>query len=115
MASAVFGPLCCAATVSQSDVASGTISTSVLFLAILASHICKSLSALYAGARSSLKAKMTEKLVDVISTTNDSYADGKKTKVVVVLGAQWGDEGKGRIVELLSQGADVVCRCQVCV
>jgi adenylosuccinate synthase len=28
----------------------------------------------------------------------------------VVVGAQWGDEGKGRIVDLLSAGADVVAR-----
>lgn len=34
-------------------------------------------------------------------------------KVTVVLGAQWGDEGKGKVVDLLAQDADVVCRCQV--
>nr|XP_060609907.1 adenylosuccinate synthetase isozyme 2 isoform X2 [Anolis sagrei ordinatus] len=33
-------------------------------------------------------------------------------KVTVVLGAQWGDEGKGKVVDLLAQDADVVCRCQ---
>lgn len=32
--------------------------------------------------------------------------------VTVVLGAQWGDEGKGKIVDLLCQDMDVVCRCQ---
>jgi adenylosuccinate synthase len=31
---------------------------------------------------------------------------------LVVVGAQWGDEGKGRIVDLLSEGADVVARFQ---
>jgi adenylosuccinate synthase len=30
----------------------------------------------------------------------------------VVVGAQWGDEGKGKIVDLLAQDADVVCRYQ---
>jgi len=30
----------------------------------------------------------------------------------VVVGAQWGDEGKGRIVDLLAEKADVVCRFQ---
>jgi adenylosuccinate synthase len=30
----------------------------------------------------------------------------------VVVGAQWGDEGKGKIVDLLAQRADVVCRYQ---
>lgn len=34
-------------------------------------------------------------------------------KVTVVLGAQWGDEGKGKVVDLLAQDADIVCRCQV--
>ena len=30
----------------------------------------------------------------------------------VIVGAQWGDEGKGKIVDLLSEGADVVARYQ---
>jgi adenylosuccinate synthase len=30
--------------------------------------------------------------------------------VVVVVGAQWGDEGKGKVVDLLTEGADVVVR-----
>lgn len=33
-------------------------------------------------------------------------------KVSVVLGAQWGDEGKGKVVDLLATESDVVCRCQ---
>uniref|UniRef100_A0A8C2LB06 Adenylosuccinate synthetase n=1 Tax=Cyprinus carpio TaxID=7962 RepID=A0A8C2LB06_CYPCA len=33
-------------------------------------------------------------------------------KVTVVLGAQWGDEGKGKVVDLLATESDVVCRCQ---
>ncbi len=32
--------------------------------------------------------------------------------VTVVVGAQWGDEGKGKIVDLLSESADVVARYQ---
>jgi adenylosuccinate synthase len=32
--------------------------------------------------------------------------------VTIVLGAQWGDEGKGKIVDFLSAGADVVARYQ---
>lgn len=35
------------------------------------------------------------------------------SKVTVVLGAQWGDEGKGKVVDMLATAADVVCRCQV--
>lgn len=36
------------------------------------------------------------------------------SKVTVVLGAQWGDEGKGKVVDMLATDVDVVCRCQVC-
>ena len=31
---------------------------------------------------------------------------------VAVVGTQWGDEGKGKIVDWLSEGADVVVRYQ---
>lgn len=51
---------------------------------------------------------------------NPSAAAGQKrlrsdggNKVTVVLGAQWGDEGKGKVVDLLATEADIVCRCQV--
>lgn len=37
----------------------------------------------------------------------------EKAGVSVVLGGQWGDEGKGKLVDILAQDADVVCRCQV--
>lgn len=33
-------------------------------------------------------------------------------KVSVVLGAQWGDEGKGKVVDMLASNVDIVCRCQ---
>ena len=32
--------------------------------------------------------------------------------VIVVTGTQWGDEGKGKIVDLLTENVDVVCRYQ---
>ena len=31
---------------------------------------------------------------------------------VIVLGAQWGDEGKGKVVDLLAERFDVVARYQ---
>lgn len=31
--------------------------------------------------------------------------------VTVVLGAQWGDEGKGKLVDILSSQVDVCARC----
>ena len=36
-----------------------------------------------------------------------------KNKITVVLGAQWGDEGKGKLVDLVAKDFDVVARCQV--
>lgn len=44
--------------------------------------------------------------------TNKRYKM-ESNKVTVVLGAQWGDEGKGKVVDLLAVNADIVCRCQV--
>src|ERR1700726_1929960 len=41
-------------------------------------------------------------------------AEGIRAKManVVVVGAQWGDEGKGKIVDWLSEQADIVVRFQ---
>jgi len=54
--------------------------------------------------------------VNGIALNGDSQAKRKKFgdhKVTVVLGSQWGDEGKGKVVDMLATSADVVCRCQV--
>uniref|UniRef100_A0A673B9K4 Adenylosuccinate synthetase n=1 Tax=Sphaeramia orbicularis TaxID=375764 RepID=A0A673B9K4_9TELE len=40
------------------------------------------------------------------------YILDSRMKMTVVLGAQWGDEGKGKVVDLLAMDADIVCRCQ---
>ncbi|KAK3753625.1 hypothetical protein QZH41_014732, partial [Actinostola sp. cb2023] len=45
-------------------------------------------------------------------TTPVLQSRGPKTKVTVVLGSQWGDEGKGKLVDILATTADLVCRCQ---
>ena len=37
---------------------------------------------------------------------------GIHMKRVVVVGTQWGDEGKGKITDYLALNADVVCRYQ---
>lgn len=39
---------------------------------------------------------------------------GELSQVAGVLGCQWGDEGKGKLVDILAQRFDVVARCQVC-
>lgn len=36
-----------------------------------------------------------------------------KQKATIVLGSQWGDEGKGKVVDMLAVNSDIVCRCQV--
>ncbi|XP_025103409.1 adenylosuccinate synthetase isozyme 2-like [Pomacea canaliculata] len=36
----------------------------------------------------------------------------EKKPVTVVLGTQWGDEGKGKVVDMLATKADICCRCQ---
>lgn len=35
-----------------------------------------------------------------------------KTRTVVIVGAQWGDEGKGKLVDVIAEGADWVVRYQ---
>ena len=36
----------------------------------------------------------------------------KLGQVCAVLGSQWGDEGKGKLVDILAREYEVVCRCQ---
>jgi len=31
----------------------------------------------------------------------------------ILVGAQWGDEGKGKLVDVLCDDVDIVARCQV--
>ena len=42
----------------------------------------------------------------------DIYPSKVMSKNVVILGTQWGDEGKGKIVDLLTDQADIVARFQ---
>mmetsp|Transcript_7997 Transcript_7997/g.17830 ORF Transcript_7997/g.17830 Transcript_7997/m.17830 type:complete len:520 (-) Transcript_7997:115-1674(-) len=45
------------------------------------------------------------------STVSSAMGDDKRTQGIdVVLGAQWGDEGKGKLVDILSQDYDVCAR-----
>lgn len=48
-----------------------------------------------------------------IGVNGSSGARLSANKVTVVLGAQWGDEGKGKVVDMLAGKADIVARCQV--
>src|SRR5207302_5037794 len=41
-----------------------------------------------------------------------TLADSIDVPATVIVGAQWGDEGKGKIVDLLALDSDLVCRYQ---
>ncbi|XP_053613264.1 adenylosuccinate synthetase [Plodia interpunctella] len=60
---------------------------------------------------STMNSKQTELNGELQSCPCKKYKMGNN-KVTVVLGAQWGDEGKGKLVDLLAQDSDIVCRCQ---
>ncbi len=44
--------------------------------------------------------------------TSAARARLARVPATVIVGAQWGDEGKGKIVDLLAQDSDLVCRYQ---
>ena len=44
------------------------------------------------------------------SSSKSQCINGSKAQVAVVLGAQWGDEGKGKLVDILAMRADVCGR-----
>ena len=62
---------------------------------------------------SSNGASSTSKRARLGADSNGQANGGHGNKVTVVLGAQGGDEGKGKVVDLLAVDADIVARCQV--
>jgi len=52
-----------------------------------------------------------------MTTTTNTSASGSfsENNVIVVLGAQWGDEGKGKLVDIIGQEAEVCARFAVCI
>jgi hypothetical protein len=46
-------------------------------------------------------------------TSAGTLSETFDAQVCVVLGTQWGDEGKGKLVDILAQQYDVVARAQV--
>jgi adenylosuccinate synthase len=48
----------------------------------------------------------------ILSQNPKSKIQNKKMANVAIIGAQWGDEGKGKIVDLFTQDADIVVRFQ---
>lgn len=46
-------------------------------------------------------------------TGSDADKVRSLSQVAGVLGSQWGDEGKGKLVDILAKNFDIVARCQV--
>lgn len=61
-----------------------------------------------AGARCVARRVQRRQLVCRASTAQEQFP----AQVCVVLGTQWGDEGKGKLVDILAQQYDVVARAQ---
>jgi adenylosuccinate synthase len=49
----------------------------------------------------------------VEATGSETDRVGSLSQVAGVLGSQWGDEGKGKLVDILAKNFDIVARCQV--
>src|SRR5690242_15531151 len=43
---------------------------------------------------------------------SDGFGEMSKGHCVVIVGSQWGDEGKGKIVDVLAESIDLVARYQ---
>ena len=53
------------------------------------------------------------KALSRLPTRNDAVSrDRNSNNCMVVVGCQWGDEGKGKIVDVLAEDVDVVARYQ---
>mmetsp|Transcript_7788 Transcript_7788/g.22903 ORF Transcript_7788/g.22903 Transcript_7788/m.22903 type:complete len:541 (-) Transcript_7788:416-2038(-) len=74
----------------------------------------KDLTSRVSGIEKSLGILEEERLASSTASPSDKYVTHKSTKksygIDVVLGAQWGDEGKGKLVDMLSQEYDVCAR-----
>ncbi|XP_039616664.1 adenylosuccinate synthetase isozyme 2-like isoform X1 [Polypterus senegalus] len=64
------------------------------------------------GPETSLNGEPAPKRLREIREATLGTSGEPRNRVTVVLGAQWGDEGKGKVVDLLAMDADIVCRCQ---
>src|SRR5437899_2055289 len=55
---------------------------------------------------------MTHDFTLLLTSTNWRLTASDMAKNVVVVGAQWGDEGKGKVVDVLAEHFDIVARYQ---
>lgn len=54
-------------------------------------------------------ANQTKSKLDKYTNDAKSSTKNKKPGIDVVLGSQWGDEGKGKLVDMLSQVCVLLC------
>ena len=73
-------------------------------------HLLPSSQRLILCASSSSSSNLT---VSHPSTINAVSRIGSLSRVSGVLGCQWGDEGKGKLVDILAHYFNIVARCQV--
>jgi adenylosuccinate synthase len=50
--------------------------------------------------------------LEVARLSSGSFRQTGRVPATVIIGTQWGDEGKGKIVDLLARDSDLVCRYQ---
>lgn len=55
-------------------------------------------------------AKLQRQPPAMMSTSVPGHVSGLDARVTAVLGGQWGDEGKGKLADILAANYDVVCR-----
>lgn len=78
------------------------------------SETCRCLSGPQIKQVHAKKVHAASSLVCAAASGNGSQTERLAEQVVVVLGTQWGDEGKGKLVDILARQYDVVARAQVC-
>eukprot|EP00457_Paulinella_chromatophora_P006472 gb/GEZN01006490.1/.p1 GENE.gb/GEZN01006490.1/~~gb/GEZN01006490.1/.p1 ORF type:complete len:486 (-),score=66.08 gb/GEZN01006490.1/:168-1625(-) len=61
-------------------------------------------------ARHASPLSQSNTLAFALGTRNFSSIDGLNQQVAAVLGAQWGDEGKGKLVDILAKEYDIIAR-----
>ncbi|GAB2266986.1 Adenylosuccinate synthetase 2, chloroplastic [Dionaea muscipula] len=85
------------------------------------SSLCRRSRTLYASTnfrkvviRSSVKSVDSPPVADQLGTNREAQISriAELSQVSGVLGCQWGDEGKGKLVDILSPNFDIVARCQ---
>jgi adenylosuccinate synthase len=62
------------------------------------------------GYPSQLPSPMAGDVLEPCSNAAGNAYNGENSRFCVVLGAQWGDEGKGKLVDILAQGAQLCAR-----